>query len=273
MVRIDTIVRRSSSNGRSRQPAFSIVELLVVIAIIGVLLALLLPAISRARRQSESTVCLSNERQLVQGYTIYLAERNNKVPGFLFTGKTSWITEFRQGVRLVPKTYICPATHDAVATVYGTSTHSWTMHLRDENNLPDYVTGSYGFNAWWLTWEPLGLGGDQFSGGPATRHLTAASGESSLIPVFADSTWVDGWPRETDPTPPNLITGDVATQGDWNAPNENMMARFTIARHGRAINISFIDGHAEMVPLEKLKRLKWHEGYVYSDWKPALPAQ
>src|SRR5215213_3409331 len=55
--------RRSDSCLGLRQ-AFTLVELLVVIAIIGVLVALLLPAVQAARASARSTQCKSNLRQI-----------------------------------------------------------------------------------------------------------------------------------------------------------------------------------------------------------------
>jgi prepilin-type N-terminal cleavage/methylation domain-containing protein len=60
--------------------AFTLVELLVVVGIIGVLMALLLPALGRAREAANRTACLSNLRQLHTALALYAQQNREFVP-------------------------------------------------------------------------------------------------------------------------------------------------------------------------------------------------
>jgi prepilin-type N-terminal cleavage/methylation domain-containing protein/prepilin-type processing-associated H-X9-DG protein len=58
---------------------FTLVELLVVIAIIALLMAVLLPALSKARTQAKRIVCLSGLKQLVLGWVAYAENNDGKL--------------------------------------------------------------------------------------------------------------------------------------------------------------------------------------------------
>ena len=63
--------------------AFTLIELLVVIAIIAVLMGILMPALKIARGQARGIACQSNQRTLVQAYTMYAGQNDGKICGGL----------------------------------------------------------------------------------------------------------------------------------------------------------------------------------------------
>jgi len=64
---------------KRRSRGFTLVELLVVIGVIAVLIGLLLPSLSKARKSSERTRCLSNLHQIAVAYQLYLQENKQRV--------------------------------------------------------------------------------------------------------------------------------------------------------------------------------------------------
>ncbi len=60
---------------RERSGAFTLVELLVVVAIIALLIAILLPALGRARDVAKMTVCMSTMKQIMLGNITYASEQ------------------------------------------------------------------------------------------------------------------------------------------------------------------------------------------------------
>src|SRR5690606_8382539 len=63
-----------------RRRAFTLVELLVVVGVIALLIAMLLPVLSRARRAANNAACLSNLRQVHQSFHLYALDHRDAVP-------------------------------------------------------------------------------------------------------------------------------------------------------------------------------------------------
>jgi len=100
-------VRKKFSNGAG----FTLIELLVVIAIIAVLMAILMPALNRAREQGKRSTCLSNLKQLTLSWIMYADDNDdNLVNGdtgeySIHQNETPWVLrDWSSGMTVEQKT-------------------------------------------------------------------------------------------------------------------------------------------------------------------------
>jgi prepilin-type N-terminal cleavage/methylation domain-containing protein/prepilin-type processing-associated H-X9-DG protein len=77
----------------NRKPGFTLIELLVVIAVIAVLMAILMPALNRAREQGKRAACLNNLKQMALAWNLYADDNEGK----MINGNTSLGGQNRDG--------------------------------------------------------------------------------------------------------------------------------------------------------------------------------
>jgi prepilin-type N-terminal cleavage/methylation domain-containing protein/prepilin-type processing-associated H-X9-DG protein len=127
-------MRRRRRRRQRRTVGFTLVELLVVIGIIAVLMAILLPVISRARDASKRAACMSNLRQLSMAWIAYaganrgtLVSARNSNPGDWIINTDNTTDQIRKGAlfRYCPNVSVfhCPADYSPHVCSYAVNNY------------------------------------------------------------------------------------------------------------------------------------------------------
>ena len=262
-----------------RRIGFTLIEVLVVIAIIALLMAVLLPALERIKKQARSVACQSNLKQWGAIFAMYLGDSDGMMPKqkyYSLATPEHWMYSLRdhsagsEGISCCPMaTKIADPTtqsHSDMSTlirqkaqqIAGGPFLAWgKLGFRIEGAFTPNYHGSYGMNNWLAV--PRQNASFVIGCGRGMRAheesfwLTGNVAGRAEIPTFLDAWWWCGWAKDTD-TPPQY-DGD---RSSFPCGCSNSMHRFCTNRHDGFVNASFLDSSVRKVGLKQLWTLKWY---------------
>ena len=237
----------------------SLMEVLVAVAVLVLLIAMLMPRISRARQLARRTACVANTGKLTITAQTYMKDFN----AFIVLDQAqlnetgNWMKDLEPYGNNERLRQCGEASGDA--TRPGTADRPWRWPEPTR-----ITTGAYGYNGW--LYDPVRLempernvkkaGNDLDVDNPNRKNFytKTTAVKTARIPVFFDAIWTESLPLPSDMVI-DLYAGSFTSDA-------NQMGRVAIDRHKKEIDVAFLDGHSETVSIPNLWTLDWNAQWV-----------
>jgi len=217
---------RCSPEGRPRR-AFTLIELLVVIAIIGILAAILLPALSKSKASARQIQCLGQNQQLALAMQMYAQDFGDSLPW------PDWGNDFT-GWLYTPVNGQPPDPSNPPETVYAGGT-LWP-YLKvvkvywcplDNTNTPYFPQRLEQLSSFIMNGATMGY------------YMTPSAPHTHKLSAMNPSAYATWEPSDQPPYDPAQVFNDGASYPiEEEGPSK---------RHNSGCNVSSFDGHAQFL--------------------------
>jgi len=237
-------IKISNGSGKRFLTGFTLIELLVVIAIIAILMAILMPALHRAKEQGKAVSCLNNLKQVGLAAILYAENYDSYVPRGLsggqgvlwftallpFLGHERDITDYRN-----VKIYRCPSFPRSGFGLY---------------NIPNSKqTVCYVINGW----SP--------SGASITKPTKLSAFRRPAATIYLADNEAGTWrPIIEDENSRELVRLDIFSAGHLPGSDSHDITngrRIARDRHRGGCNCLFLDWHSAPIRSEEMTEEMW----------------
>jgi prepilin-type N-terminal cleavage/methylation domain-containing protein/prepilin-type processing-associated H-X9-DG protein len=265
----------STDHPTNRSQGFTLIELLVVISIIAVLMAILMPALSKVRDMANRSACASNIRQHLLGLIMYADENNSKLPSsagyWLWDMDRDTVRQLMKNIGLKPSQ---PDEDTPVQDVFycpSNLTHKRSRQRCWDYHHPGGARASYRITGYFWLLDTLNSQGNSVK--PAiegsgnkqwvrtTSMKRAADAELVVDVTLSDPTF----PAQEYPNGnfAQIITGSA--QGQYTGYYDTT-SHLRSDREGAGGNIGFVGGHVRWRHFKEMERRYGGSGMPIHWW-------
>ncbi len=278
--------------GRPDDPGFTLIELLAVVAVIGILIALLMPALSSARGASHTAACASNLRQIAIAHAVYADDHLGRLMPFGIAGThaaqwTEVIAPYLQRGSLRGdsfntatgggEVFRCPSDTLPFPTLYGAAIGA--SHVGESAGWLSYAMNSGPVRFADGARNHAGVGGhrgeDLHQPSESMHHADVA-----YIRYIADVSFLFMHPMVgrramislPDPRAHYTTPAPISAPAHKQSHERLMGDDALVYRHQRKMNLLYADGHAAVYqgPLPSAQDRPRFWGPIYQDIDPQL---